>query len=145
MSRAGVVGVDRATVDATAHPETLLGVFIDHPRSPACMTEITITTTDSIDGREVVEYCGLVSGEAVIGANIVSDIAGGIRDIVGGRSGSYEKKIETGRQEALADLRAEAEGVGADAVVGAAFDYEEMAEGMLWVNVAGTAVQTRRA
>jgi len=109
------------------------------------MTDVTITTTDSIDGREIDEYSGLVSGEAVIGANVVSDISAGIRDVVGGRSGSYEKKIETGRQEALADLRAEAEGVGADAVVGAAFDYEEMAEGMLWVNVAGTAVQTRRA
>ena len=85
----------------------------------------------------------MVSGEAVIGANVVSDIAAGIRDVVGGRSGSYEKKIETGRTEAIADLRAEAEELGADAVVGASFDYEEMAEGMLWVNLSGTAVRTR--
>ena len=108
------------------------------------MNEMTITTTDGLEGREVVEYRGVVSGEAIIGANIVSDIASGIRDIVGGRSGSYEKKIATGREEAVADLRAEAEELGADAVVSASFDYEEMGEGMLWVNVSGTAVTTRR-
>ncbi|WP_435177045.1 YbjQ family protein [Halorussus sp. AFM4] len=107
------------------------------------MADITITTTDSLAGREITEYLGVVSGEAVIGANVVSDIAAGIRDVVGGRSGSYEKKIETGREEAVADIRAEAEELGADAVVGASFDYEEMAEGMLWVNFSGTAVRTR--
>ena len=107
------------------------------------MTEVTVTTTDSIEGREVTEYLGVVSGEAVIGANVVSDIAAGIRDVVGGRSNSYEKKIETGRREALTDIEAEAEELGADAIVGASFDYEEMAEGMLWVNVSGTAVATR--
>ncbi|MEF8906380.1 MAG: YbjQ family protein [Haloarculaceae archaeon] len=109
------------------------------------MADVTVTTTDSIEGREVTEYLGVVSGEAVIGANVVSDIAAGIRDVVGGRSGSYEKKIETGRQEAVTDIRAEAAEVGADAVVGASLDYEEMAEGMLWVNISGTAVRTRRA
>lgn len=108
------------------------------------MEEITITTTDGLDGREVVEYCGVVSGEAIIGANVVSDIAAGIRDVVGGRSGSYERKLASGREEALADIRAEARERDADAVVGAAFDYEEMREGMLWVNVSGTAVTTRR-
>ena len=107
------------------------------------MVDVTITTTDGLDGREVAEYLGVVSGEAIIGANVVSDIAAGIRNVVGGRSGSYEKKIETGRTEAIADLRAEAEELGADAVVGASFDYEEMAEGMLWVNISGTAVRTR--
>ena len=108
------------------------------------MPDITVTTTDSIEGRAVSEYLGVVSGEAVIGANVVSDIAAGIRDVVGGRSGSYEKKIETGRQEAVSDIKAEAEQLGADAVVGATMDYEEMAEGMLWVNISGTAVKTRR-
>ena len=108
------------------------------------MADITVTTTDSIDGRAVSEYLGVVSGEAVIGANVVSDIAAGIRDVVGGRSNSYEKKIETGRQEAVTDIKAEAEQLGADAVVGATMDYEEMAEGMLWVNISGTAVKTRR-
>ena len=108
------------------------------------MDEITITTTDRLDGRDVTEYLGVVSGEAVIGANVVSDFAAGIRDIVGGRSGSYEKKIEAGREEAVKDITAEASDLGADAVVGAALDYEEMAEGMLWVNISGTAVKTRR-
>ncbi|PSP56311.1 hypothetical protein BRC82_02115 [Halobacteriales archaeon QS_1_67_19] len=107
------------------------------------MSEITVATTDGLEGREIAAYHGVVSGEAVIGANVVSDIAAGIRDVVGGRSGAYEKKIETGRTEALDDLRAEAEARGADAVVGAAFDYEEMVEGMLWVTVTGTAVETR--
>jgi len=108
------------------------------------MSDFTITTTDGIDGQAVTEYLGVVSGEAVIGANALSDIAAGIRDVVGGRSGSYEKKIEAGREEAMDDLRAEALERGADAVVGVSVDYEEMAEGMLWVNVTGTAVTTRR-
>jgi len=107
------------------------------------MAEIPVTTTDGIESETVTEYRGVVSGEAVIGANVLSDIAGGIRDVVGGRSGSYEKKIKVGREEAMSDLRAEAEELNADAVVGVAFDYEEMAEGMLWVNVTGTAVQTQ--
>ncbi|NKE37874.1 YbjQ family protein [Natronococcus sp. JC468] len=108
------------------------------------MTDVTVTTTDGLDGREVTEYLGVVSGEAIMGANVVSDIAAGIRDVVGGRSDSYEKKVEKGRTEALADIRMEAEELGADAVVGATFDYEEMGEGMLWVNLSGTAVRTRR-
>ena len=108
------------------------------------MPEITITTTDSLEGHEIETYHGVVSGEAVIGANVVSDIAAGIRDVVGGRSGSYEKKIATGRAEALKDIREEARELGAGAVVGASFDYEEMAEGMLWVNLSGTAVSLRR-
>ena len=107
------------------------------------MDEITITTTDGLDGQEVTAYLGVVSGEAVIGANVVSDMAAGIRNVVGGRSESYEKKIETGRTEAIRDIRGEAEELGADAVIGATFDYEEMAEGMLWVNLSGTAVETR--
>lgn len=109
------------------------------------MDEITITTTDGLDGREVTEYLGVVSGEAVVGANAISDIAAGVRDVVGGRSGSYEKKIKAGRDAAVDDVRSEAADLGADAVVGATFDYEAMAEGMLWVNLSGTAVATRRA
>ena len=100
---------------------------------------------NGLDGREVTEYPGVVSGEAVIGANVVSDVAAGIRDVVGGRSESYEKKIETGRQEAIGDLRTEARELDADAVVGASFDYEAMSQGMLWVNLSGTAVRTRVA
>jgi hypothetical protein len=72
------------------------------------MAGITVSTTDSLDGGDVTKYLGVVSGEAVIGADVVSDIAAGIRDVVGGRSGSYESKIETGRTEAIADIRADA-------------------------------------
>ena len=104
------------------------------------MTDITITTTDTLEGQTISDYLGVVSGEAVIGANVVSDMAAGIRNVVGGRSGSYEKKIATGRSEAIDDIQAEAADLGADAVVGSSFDYEEMAEGMLWVNLSGTAV-----
>lgn len=107
------------------------------------MADPVITTTDGRDGHAITDYLGVDSGEAVIGANVVSDIAAGIRDVVGGPRGSDEKKIERGREEALEDLRAEAADSGADAGVGAAFDYEEVAEGMLWVNVSGTAVKTR--
>ncbi|MFD1586867.1 YbjQ family protein [Halorientalis brevis] len=64
------------------------------------MDDVTITTTDGLKGESVTEYLGIVSGEAVIGANVVSDFAAGIRDIVGGRSGSYEKKIERGCESA---------------------------------------------
>lgn len=78
----------------------------------------------------------------MIGANVISDIAAGIRDVVGGRSGSYEKRIATDREEALKDIKSEAATRGADAVVGAAFDYEEMGEGMLRVNISGTTVTT---
>lgn len=93
------------------------------------MADVIITTTDSLEGQEITAYLGVISGEAVIGANVVSDLAAGIRDVVGGRSGSYEKKIETDRQEAIDDLQAEAQELGANAVVGATFDYEEMARG----------------
>jgi len=116
---------------------------MSEPGEEHTMIEITVTTTDGIDGREITEYLGVVTGEAVVGANVVSDIAAGVRDVVGGRSESYEKRIETGREEAVADIRAEARQRGADAVVGAALDYEEMREGMLWVNISGTAVRTR--
>ncbi|QIB76060.1 YbjQ family protein [Halogeometricum borinquense] len=107
------------------------------------MSDITITTTDSLEGHTVTEYLGVVSGEAIIGANVVSDIAANIRDVVGGRSGSYEKKVEAGRKEAINDITAAAHELDADAIVGATFDYEEMGEGMLWVNLSGTAVKTR--
>ena len=109
------------------------------------MTDIVTTTTDGLEGRRITEYLGVVSGEAVVGANVVSDIFAGIRDVVGGRSGSYEKKIRNARREAIKDVQKEAEDLGADAVIGASFDYEEMAEGMLWVNVSGTAVKTDEA
>ncbi len=100
-----------------------------------------ITTTNSVEGKKIQSYLGVVSGEAVMGANIVKDFFAGIRDIIGGRSGKYEGEIRKGREEALKDLEARANELGADAIIGVEFDYEEMAEGMLWINATGTAVK----
>lgn len=100
-----------------------------------------MTTTETLEGRNVSEYFGPVHGEAVIGANIVSDFTAGVRDIVGGRSGGYQKALAKARDEATLDLEAEAEEMGADAIVGVRFDYEELRGTMLWVNVTGTAVK----
>lgn len=100
-----------------------------------------ITTTDSIEGRKVKKYLGIVSGEAIMGANVMKDIFAGVRNIIGGRSGKYEKTVRKGREEALKDLRKRAEELGADAFVGVRADYEEMGEGMLWINLTGTAVK----
>ncbi|MCJ7450815.1 MAG: YbjQ family protein [Candidatus Nanohaloarchaeota archaeon QJJ-9] len=105
------------------------------------MSEITVTTTPGIEGEEVETYLGVVSGEAVMGANVVKDFLAGIRDVVGGRSESYEKEILKGRKEAVKDISARAEEEGADAVVGVGFDYEEIREGVLWITVTGTAVR----
>ena len=105
------------------------------------MKEIIATTTNGVIGKEVEEYLGIVAGEAVMGANIVKDFFAGIRDVVGGRSSSYEKEIKEGRREALRDLKTEAENLGADAVLGVLLDYEEMGEGMLWMTATGTAVK----
>jgi uncharacterized protein YbjQ (UPF0145 family) len=102
-----------------------------------------ITTTDGIDGRRVTQYLGVVSGEAIMGANIFRDLFANIRDIVGGRSGSYEKAIRDAKNEALADMAAEAEKLGADAIVGVDLDYEVVGQNgsMLMVSANGTAVR----
>ena len=101
-----------------------------------------LTTTPTIEGKKITRYCGIVTGEAILGANIVRDFLAGIRDIVGGRSGTYEKELNTAREIALKDLDEEAEKVGANAVVGIDLDYEVLGQGssMLMVSVSGTAV-----
>ena len=100
-------------------------------------------TTNSIEGRRIAEYYGIVSGEAIYGANIFRDIFAGIRDIVGGRSGAYERVLKDGRDRALEDMIEEAEKLGANAVIGVDIDYESLgAKGsMLMVSVTGTAVR----
>ncbi|MBW3535820.1 MAG: heavy metal-binding domain-containing protein [Gemmatimonadetes bacterium] len=102
-----------------------------------------ITTTNGVDGRPVKDYLGVVTGEAIIGANIVRDFLAGIRDIVGGRSGSYEEALRTAREEALREMSEEAQGRGADAIVGVDIDYEVLGKsnGMLMVSASGTAVK----
>jgi uncharacterized protein YbjQ (UPF0145 family) len=101
-----------------------------------------ITTTPSIEGRRIVDYKGVVTGEAILGANIFRDLLGGIRDIVGGRAGAYEKSLREARETALAELAAEAKRLGADAIVGVDLDYEVIGEqgSMMMVSASGTAV-----
>ena len=101
-----------------------------------------LVTTPTLEGRKIVRYCGIVSGQAVLGANLFKDMFAGIRDLVGGRSGSYEKELRKARRLALDDLAEEASELGANAVVGIDLDYEVLGEknGMLMVTASGTAV-----
>jgi uncharacterized protein YbjQ (UPF0145 family) len=99
-----------------------------------------ITTTPSIDSKQITEYKGIVAGEAIMGANVVRDIFASITDIVGGRSGMYEQKLVEARQVSLQEMETEAQKLGANAVVGVDLDYEVVREGMLMVTASGTAV-----
>ena len=100
-----------------------------------------ITTTNIIEGKPVKEYKGIVFGEVVNGVNFIRDISAGIRNIVGGRSGSYEKELIKSREDALQEMRERAAAIGANAVVGVGIDYESLGGGgMLMVTASGTAV-----
>lgn len=103
---------------------------------------MTITTTPTLQGHQIREYLGVVTGEAIIGANIVKDFLAGIRDIVGGRSGAYENALRTAREQALREMSREAAARGAQAIVGVDLDYEVLGSGnsMLMVTASGTAV-----
>lgn len=100
-----------------------------------------VSTTNVIEGRPVRQYHGIVTGEAIMGANIVRDIFASVTDIVGGRSGAYEKKLREARDLAIREMCEQARGLGADAVIGVDLDYEVVREGMLMVSASGTAVQ----
>ena len=104
-----------------------------------------ITTTPTIEGREIIEYKGLVFGEVITGVNFIKDFGAGLRDIFGGRSEGYEEELIDARNEALAELKMRAERIGADAVVGAKMDYEVLGQAgsMLMVTVSGTAVSLK--
>ena len=101
-----------------------------------------VTTTPTIDGRRIVRYVGIASGEAIVGANIVRDLFASVRDIVGGRSGAYENVLANARETALTEMRENAERMGANAVVGVDLDYETLGSNgsMLMVCASGTAV-----
>ncbi|MCC0016195.1 MAG: heavy metal-binding domain-containing protein [Rhodobiaceae bacterium] len=103
-----------------------------------------MTTTHTIEGHAIVEYAGVVTGEAILGANIFRDFFASVRDIVGGRSGAYEKVLREARETALAEMAAEARERGCNAVIGIDLDYENVGAdggGMLMVSATGTAVR----
>ncbi|EHN65766.1 MULTISPECIES: heavy metal-binding domain-containing protein [Comamonas] len=101
-----------------------------------------VTTTPSVEGKRITRYCGVVAGEAILGANVFKDFFAGIRDIVGGRSGTYERELQRAREIALKELEQRAAEAGANAVVGVDLDFEVLGQGngMLMVSASGTAV-----
>jgi uncharacterized protein YbjQ (UPF0145 family) len=103
---------------------------------------VILTTTPAVDGRRIEQYLGIVTGEAILGANIFKDLFAGIRDIVGGRSGAYEAELRRAREIALEEMGISAQQLGADAVIGIDLDYETVGQGsMLMVSASGTAVR----
>ena len=101
-----------------------------------------ITTTPSIEGKRITKYCGIFTGEAILGANLFKDLFAGIRDLVGGRSATYERELQKARDIALAELEQRAKAGGANAVIGVDLDYEVLGQnnGMLMVSASGTGV-----
>ena len=103
-----------------------------------------VSTTPTIEGKRIAQYLGLVSGEAILGANIFKDLLAGIRDIVGGRSGAYEEELRKAKQIAIDEMVEQARVLGANAVVGVDLDYEAIGissgGNMLMVSASGTAV-----
>ncbi len=102
-----------------------------------------LTTTNNIEGRSIEDYKGIVSAEVIIGANVLKDFMGGLRDFFGGRSGTYERVLEDARQQALNELSHKAQSLGANAVIGIDLDFETVGGGgsMLMVVASGTAVR----
>ena len=101
-----------------------------------------LSTTPTIEGHSIREYKGIVTGETIIGANLFKDLFAGIRDIIGGRSGAYEKELARAREIAFEELKERAQALGANAVVGIDIDYEVVGQNgsMLMVSISGTAV-----
>jgi uncharacterized protein YbjQ (UPF0145 family) len=106
------------------------------------MSAVIVTTTPSVEGRRITSYQGIVTGEAIMGANVFKDLFAGIRDIVGGRSATYERELRRARELAMAEVQQAATELGANAVVGIDIDYETVGGqgSMLMVTVSGTAV-----
>jgi uncharacterized protein YbjQ (UPF0145 family) len=101
-----------------------------------------VTTTPNVEGYQIAEYHGIVTGEAILGANVFRDIFAGITDIIGGRSGAYEKSLAEARETALSEMQDRARAMGANAVVGVDLDYEVI-NNMLMVSASGTGVTLR--
>jgi uncharacterized protein YbjQ (UPF0145 family) len=105
---------------------------------------VIISTTPSLDGKRIKQYLGVVTGEAILGANVFKDLFASIRDVIGGRSAAYESELRRARDIALGELEQVAKDMGANAVIGVDLDYETVGgQGtMLMVSVSGTAVLT---
>lgn len=101
-----------------------------------------ISTTHALDGKSVTGYLGLVSGEAIMGANIFRDVFASVRDIVGGRSAAYEQELRKAKDIAIQEMTEQAQALGANAVIGVDLDYETIGDrgSMLMVSASGTAV-----
>jgi len=102
-----------------------------------------ITTTPTVEGKTISDYLGIVTGEAIMGANLFKDLFAGIRDMVGGRSATYERELQNARDIAITEMSERASRIGANAVIGVDLDYEVLGQsnGMLMVSVSGTAVR----
>ncbi|MEX2115873.1 MAG: heavy metal-binding domain-containing protein [Bacteroidota bacterium] len=100
-----------------------------------------ISTTPTLQNKNIKRYLGVVTGEAILGANIFKDFFAGIRDIVGGRSAAYEKELRRAKEIAMTEMQQEAKRLGANAVIGIDLDYETIGNSMLMVSASGTAVE----
>ena len=100
-----------------------------------------IVTSDRIEGRRIADYLGIVSGDAIVGANMFRDLFARVRDVVGGRAGGYEKALRSAKEAALEDIAEEAAERGANAIIAVDLDYESVGDSMLMVSVNGTAVR----
>lgn len=101
-----------------------------------------VTTTPNIEGRRITKYCGIVAGEAILGANVFKDVFAVVRDLVGGRSATYERELQRARDIAIEEMQQRAVELGGNAVIGVDLDYEVLGQGngMLMVSASGTAV-----
>lgn len=102
------------------------------------------TTTNVLEGYQVTDYLGVVAGQAIMGANVFKDFSASMRDIVGGRSASYEQQLSEAKRIAMQEVTEQAEALGATAIIGMDLDYETIRGSMLMVSVSGTAVVARR-
>lgn len=102
-----------------------------------------VTTTNSLQGKDIIEYHGIVSGEAIMGANIVRDLFASVTDVIGGRSAAYEDKLAEGREIAIREMEDRARQMGANAVIGVDLDFETLREGMMMCIATDTAVTVR--
>jgi len=134
-----------AQAEPAAQAEVVAEAVATHPelqRKAPPARRMIVTTTSSVEGKRIKRYCGIVTGEAVLGANVFKDLLAGLTDFFGGRSGAYEREFRSAREIALAEMEKSALELGANAVVGVDLDYESLGQTntILMVCVSGTAV-----